>query len=303
MATATQIITHRNLKKKPQWVAEGITASTYGVTPTNPAFDDIGQDASLVESSNPTVAPNRIAGDVDRKETTKTFEDNSVKLMFKVLDTDKAFLQWLMNKPNGAGTPDESRTLFYTYDDDGGDEIFHIFKGCKPMDYSLSFDTEGYLMCESTLSFFTVTETTGTTITLGTGSYATHPTSTPLTHKDGTTNPFTYDGTVHNIESFTISGSYTAAGQKVLGTETHLYQVPSQRSVSGSAVLYKQDGALQEAARNAVEEDVTFIIDSGNITLGLTKFKFMPSGEDLKGDNSEATKENKSWEASTATIT
>ena len=303
MATASQILTHRNLKKKPQWVAEGVTAATYAVTPTNPAFDDIGQDASLVESSNPTVAENRIAGDTDRKETTKTFEENSVKLMFKVLDTDKAFLQWLMNKPNGAGTADESRTVFYSYDDDGGDEVFHIFKGCKPMDYSLSFDSEGYVICESTLSFYSVTETTGTTITLGTGSYATHPTTTPLTHKDGTSNPFTYDNIVRNIESFSISGSYTSAMQKVLGTERDLYKVPSQRSVSGSVVLYKKDGDLQEEARNAVEDSASFILDTGNIIFTFTKFKLMPSGEDLKGDNSEATKENKSWEASGITIT
>ena len=302
MATASQIITHRNLKKKPQWVTEGITAATYGITPANPAFDDIGQDASLVESSNPTVAENRIAGDTDRKETTKTFEENSVKLMFKVLDSDKAFLQWLMNKPNGTGTPDESRTVFYSYDDDGGDEIFHIFKGCKPMDYSISFDSEGYVICESTLSFHTVTETTADTITLGTGSYATHPTSTPLTHKDGTSNPFTYDNVIRNVESFSISGSYTSAMQKVLGTEKDLYKVPAQRSVSGSVVLYKKDGDLQEEARNAVEEAASFILDSGSIIFSFTKFKLMPSGEDLKGDNSEATKENKSWEASGLSI-
>ena len=302
MASAQQIITHRNLKKKPQWVAEGITAATYAVTPTNPAFDDVGQDASLVESSNPTVAPNRIAGDTDRKETTKTFEENSVKLMFKVLATDVAFLRWLFNKANGANTPDESRTLFYSYDDDGGNEIQHIFKGCKPMDASISFDTEGYLVCESTLSFKTVSEATGTNIALGTGSYATHPSTTPLTHKDGTSNPFSYNNVNIGIESFSVSVTHAPAMQKVLGTETDLYRTPTQREVSGSVVLYKKDGDYQEAARDADEETAVFIADSGVIIFSFANFKFMPSGEDLKGDNSEATKENKSWEASSILI-
>lgn len=300
--SAQNIITQRNLIKKPQFVTEGITAATYGVTPTNPVFIQVGQDASLVEESNPTVAENRIVGDVDRKETTKTFEENTVKFMAKLMAVDKTTLQWLMNKPvipETINTPDESRTWTWSYSSDAGAEIFKTYRGCKPIDYSISVDTEGYLILECTLSFDTITNATPL---IGTGSFGTDLVGTPLIHTDAGANPFMYNGQAVSIETFTLSGNYTMAHQNALGTVKPLYMKATMRALSGNIVIYKQDETLQVDARAATEREVIFILDTGNLVISYSTFKLMPSGEELKGDTSEATKENKSWEAGAVEI-
>ena len=311
-AVAINIITQRNLKKKPQFVIEGSTPSTYHVTPNNPVFIPALQDAILMEEVTPTAAENRIGGQIDRKQTTKTFEDNKIKVMGKILATDDDFLKWFMNLPGAdpslgaapsilaaANTPDESRTWLQSYIRADGTEEFKIYTGCKPLDYSISADKEGYMIFEGTMSFFSVTvNVTGFVL----GTYATELTTTPLTHLDAGANPFTYNAIIYPIESFSISGSLAMGMQDVIGSVRSRYCKPSQRSVSGSIVIYKQHDELQNDARNVAERPAAYVLDIGAITFTFTNFKFMPSSEDKRGDNSEATKESKSWEASGVTV-
>lgn len=300
--SAINIITQRNLVKQPQSVAEGVTAATYGITVTNPTFTNHGQDAAISDQSIPTVAPNRIAGNVDRKETTKVFEENTIKFTSKVMAVDKDFLSWLNNLPNNTiNTPDESRTVMDSYFDEAGVEQFRVYRGCKPKDSSMSYDIENYLIIEATLTYKTKTEdTVGPTI--GSGSFGTPNTGTPLIHLDAGAFPFIYNGVATSIESFSIDTTYNMASQNALGSVIPLFMKPTQREISGSSVIYKKDGNLQKDARAALEISAVYIIDTGNIAVAFEKFKLLPSGEELKGDDAEATKENKSWEAGSSIL-
>lgn len=300
--SAVNIITQRNLVKQPQSVSEGITAATYGITPTNPTLTNHGQDAALSDQSTPTVAENRQAGKVDRVETTKVFEENTVKYTAKVMEVDQEFLEWLMNEPVDAiNTPDESRTFLDSYLDEAGTEQFRQYKGCKPQDVTTSYDLDNYLIIEATLSYKTKTEdAVGPTI--GSGSFGTPNSGTPLIHLDAGSQPFIYNSLNLSLESFSVGVSLNSAAQNALGSVVPLFKRPTQRVITGSSVVYKTNGDLQKDARLAKEVSAVYIIDSGNILIAFTKFKFMPSGEELKGDDAEATKENKSWEASTADV-
>ena len=300
--SAAEMITQRDLIKEPQSVTEGSTVSTYGTTPANPAFTIHGQDAALSDESTPTVAELRNAGNIDRIKTTKVMEENLVKLTMKVLATDKVFLQSLINSPDGTNTsPDASHTFFHSYRNDQGVETFVQFRGCKISEVALSYDGDNYLTLEATYSYKTkITNTTGPVI--GSGSYGTANTGTPLIHLDAAASPFTLNNTVTSIESFSISVSYSSASQKALGSVVPLYMRPTQRTVSGSSVIYKKDENLQNAARAVTEATASYIMDSGNIVLTFTNFKLLTSAEELKGDDAEATKENKSWEASSVNI-
>jgi len=297
---AQNIITHRNLVKQPQSIAEGITVATYAVTPATPTFTNHGQDAALSDNSTPTVAVNRQAGKSDRNGTDKVSEENNVKLTMKVLSTDTAFLQFLTNTPNGAGTADESRTFVYSYLDEAGVETFIQYLGCKVTDCSMSYDTDSYFTLEATFSYKTkIEDSTGP---LDTPVFGTPSTGTPLFHLDAGVEPFIYNASTLSIESFAISVTFTSASQKIQGSVTSQFMKPTQREISGSAVIYKKDETLQNNARDALEVSASYIIDSGNMVVTFTKFKFMPSGEELKGDDAEATKENKSWDATEMVI-
>ena len=298
---AQGLITQRDRVKVVQSVVEGITAATYAITPTNPAFAAHGQNATLEENSNPTVAEKRESGDTDRKETTVTREVNSVTYRGYLMTADETLLASVMNKPNGSGTPDESRTFVESYNDDSGTEIFKQYLGCKPQSYSINPDNAGYLVLEIVYSCKQVIED-GVGPTIGSGSFGTALTGTPLTHNDAGAAPFIYNSITTEIRSFSISGSYNEAVQDSLGSIRDMYRKPTQRVISGSADIFKKDATLQTDAKAQTPRTASYVLDSGQITLTFTRFIFKPSNETLEGDSSDASMENKNWESDAVVV-
>lgn len=295
------LITQRDVIKKPQFVVEGITPATYAISPTNPVFTSIGRDSTLVENPAPVKAELREVPNVDKQRNDLTSEVNTVSLKFKAVDADKALLIWLFNVPNGTGTPDESRTFMWSYDNNAGVETFQQFFGCQPLDTSITIDREGYIVIEASLTCKQILEdVTGPTI--GSGSFATDPTGTPLIHLDAGTAPFTYNSLVTEIQNFTISTAFTYAEQDSLASSRKLYSKPTMRVNTGSSVIFKQNLSIQDDAKTVTERAATFILSSGSITFTFSGFLFIPSGEEISGDVSNATMENKSWESNEVII-
>ena len=296
---ASQMVTQRDIVKEPQFVVEGTTVALYGTTPLNPAFTAFGQNATLVKSTDPTTAEKRITGNVDRQEKTKTREKNEVTVKFLMLTGDEAVLAWAQNLPDGtAGTPDESRTLFYSYNDDAVSpvETFEQFLGCKPNNSTLTIDNEGYIVLEITCSVKTVTiDTTGPSI--GTGSFATANTGTPLIHSDGGAGPFVYNSVAYEMKGMSINVVLAESIQDASGVVTDLYRRPTQRVITGSIDLFKKSDVFDTDARAVTTQTATMTIDTGQIVGTFTRFLFMPSGEEISGDVSDATMETKNFEA------
>ncbi len=294
---ASQMVTQRDIVKEPQFIAEGTTVALYGTTPTNPAFTAMGQDGSIVKAADPTVAEKRIGGNVDRQEKTKTREKNSMTVKFKFLTGDEPVLAWAQNLPDGtAGTPDESRTIFWSYNDDAEVETFEQYLGCKPQTSTLTIDNEGYIILEITCSCKTITiDTTGPT--LGIGSFATANSGTPLIHNDGGTSPFVYNSVAYEQKGFSITVAFTESIQDASGTLTDLYRRPTQRTITGSIDLFKKSDVFDVDARAVTPRTATLTIDTGQIVGTFTRLIFLPTGEELAGDISDATIETKSFEA------
>ena len=291
-----QLISSRDVVKFPQFVVEGTTATTYAITPTNPAFSPVGRDATLIESPTPTKDNLRIGGKLDRQRSDLIREVNTVTLAFKLVETDFALLKWLTNLPNGAGTPDESRTFFWSYKNNAGTEIFQVFKGCHVDTYTLTVDNLGYITVTCNMMCKTITTVTPT---IGTGSFATPNVTAPLNNKDAGLEPFTYNSTVTEIENFSITVAFVYGMQDSIGSSTKLFARPTQRTITGSAVIYKKDDTLQSDARTVINNTAIFKL-KGSVTTQIftfTRFLWMPSGEDMGGDTPDATMENKSWEA------
>lgn len=299
---AQQLITHRNTNKKVQSVDEGITAATYAVTPTNPAFACHGQDAVLIKSPNPIVAEKRVGGSVARQSVTKTREVNRVTYRGKLMTADEALLAWCANAAAGDGTCDESRTFFWSWDTDGGTQTYEQFLGCKPESWSLSIDGSGFIILQIEMSCKTIlVDTSGPTI--GAGSYGTPLTGTPLTHIDSGAAPFAYNSGALELRNFSISGVNTMGPQDSLGSISDLYRAVTQQSYSGTAVIFKSDDTEDSEARARTERTAVYVIDTGQITMTMTRFSFLPSGEDMSGDNADTTMENKNFECDVVAIT
>ena len=292
------MVTQRDVVNEPQYIVEGITVALYGVTPADPAFTAAGQNGSLVKDTDPTVAEKRLSGKIDRQEKTKTREKNAVTLKTMMLSADEPLLAWAQNLPNGAGTPDESRTFFWSYNDDAisPNETFEQFKGCKPQTSTLTIDNEGYLTLEITMSCKTITvDTTGPT--LGSGSLATPLVGTPLIASDSGAEPFTYNGAAYEQKGFSITVAFTEAIQDASGLQTDLFRRPTQRTITGSIDLFKKSDVFDVDARAVVTRAASLVVETAMITATFTRFLFMPSGEEITGDTSEASIETKNFEA------
>lgn len=298
---AQDVITQRNYNKEPQQVVEGVTVALYGITPNDPAYAVVGQDAALIDAVAIGVAEKREGGKIDRQEVTPTSEENIVNLSFKTLLADKVILQWAGNLPAGALTPDESRSFLQSYDSEAGIEQFQQWLGCKPTGLSISVDTDGYIITTIPMSYKTYVEDTSGP-TLGTGSFGTPNAGTPLTHIDGGLGNFAHNSIITEWANISIDVSYVEARQKSGGTLVPLYRKPTQRAISGTVDIYKKDGTLQAAARLQTPVAASIVLDVGQITFTFGRFIFKPSGEDLRGDTSDSTLESKTYEADTLII-
>lgn len=293
---ASAMVTQRDIKKEPQFVVEGITAALYGITPTDPAFTAFGQDASLVKAPDPTAVEKRIGGKIDRQGKTKTREKNTVTLKFKMLSGDEPVLARAQNLPAGINTPDESISMFWSYDDDAGVEVFEQYLGCKPQTSTLTIDNEGYIILEITFGCKTIT-IDGVGPTLGTGSFATPNAGTPLIHDDGGAAPFVYNSVAREQKGFSITVAFNEAVQDVSGVKTDLFRRPTQRIITGSIDLFKQSDILDADARLVTPRTAVLTVETGQIVGTFTRFLFMPTGEELAGDISDASIETKNFEA------
>ena len=293
---ASAMVTQRDIVKEPQFIVEGITAALYGTTPVDPAFTAFGQDASLVKSPDPTAVEKRIGGKIDRQEKTKTREKNTVTLKFKMLSGDEPVLARAQNLPAGINTPDESISMFWSYNDDVGVEVFEQYLGCKPQTSTLTIDNEGYIILEITFGCKTIT-IDGTGPTLGTGSFATPNAGTPLIHDDGGAAPFVYNSVAREQKGFSITVAFNEAVQDVSGVKTDLFRRPVQRIITGSIDLFKQSDILDTDARLVTTRAAVLTVETGQIVATFTRFLFMPTGEELAGDISDASIETKNFEA------
>jgi len=293
---ASTLITQRDVVNEPQYVVEGITTALYGVTPTDPAYTAFGQNATMLKDIDPTVAEKRLSGNVDRQAKTLVRQKNQVTVKMLFLTGDEAVLAHAQNLPAGIGTPDESWSLVWSYDDEGGTEIFEQFLGAKPITSTLTQDNEGYMTLEVTYSVKTVV-IDGTGPTLGSGALATANAGVPLIHSDGGAAPFVYNSVAQEQKGWSITVTLTEAIQDASGSVTDLFRRPTQRVITGSIDMFKIDDALDTFARAVTPQTGVITVDTGQIVGTLTRMIFMPSAEEISGDTSDATIETKNFEA------
>lgn len=297
---AIDLTTPRDEVKPPQFVVEGATPATFGITPTNPAYVHAGRNSRLVEGAVPTVAELRESGNSDRQALTKTREVNTVTYRGFFRANEEALLAYAMNKPAGSATADESRSWVWSRNLLGV-ETFIQYLGCKPQSVTLTDDNAGYLLLEIVMSYKSrVEDTTGPSI--GTGSFATPDTTTPLTHVDGGTGKFTYNAAAKEGRAYTITVDHEAAIQDDSGSVQDLFVKPTIHRISGTVNIFSKEIEPEADAHAQTTRAASIVIDTGLITATFTNFVYKPSGQESDGDTSDATIESKSYEADTIVI-
>ena len=294
---AQDLITQRDVKTRPQFVVEGTTPATYAVAPSSPVYTQALTDAILTEASAHTTVEDRIAGDLDRQGLHIARTGNVVMLKGRLQDTDENLLDWYFNKPNytGSGFADEHRQFIQEIDDNTGSGMWYTWKGCKPQTATLAIGTD-YTTLEASMSFKTRTITSTAIATLDSSL-----TNDPLLHADMPNNPITYNSVMMECRAASVTVAFDEAIQDSAGNVKPLYRQPSMRKVSGSVDFFKIDETMQNDALSQTKRNMTLKVSSA-ISLTFVDIVMDPSGEDIRGDTSDATIETHSFTAKSVAV-
>ena len=297
--SANNFTTQRDIVKPVQAVAEGTTPATYGITPNNPVFAQVLQDAAITDSSTPTTVDIRKAGSIyNRVEKRKVREVNTLTVKGYLRDADKDIIKASFNE---AGTPsaDTSYTFMQSRNDADGTERYYFYRGCRIEGCTVNVDNNGVLAVDITIRFKAreVVPASGINAVLGTGSFVDTDTGAVLDHKDVST---TYNGAAIAHRAASITSARELAMMDSAGSEQDLYCKVARAIVSGSLDIFSRGDTLQADALAVNSRPAVFTMAS--ITFTISKLVFDPSGEEVKGDSADATIESKSFEASSVVV-
>ena len=266
-----------NIKKFPQCVIEGHTPAKYGVIPTNPDFEAIGQMAMLTDTTSPEFIENNFGGDYDRQGVFKVFEDVKADYEGRLLPTQTDMIKWAFSKPAEAAlTPRESRSWLDSYLNNAGTEIFRLWKAAIPESATIELVPRTPTMLKITMTAKTYTEGTSHGITLGTGAFdAGQGPGTPLSYKDA--GKFVYDGMDVPFRNFTINANFAHEVQDSNGSENIVYRQAGRRTINGSVDIFKTGQTYNEDARLG-KQTLTYLVLHKKGADGIADARFPATG-------------------------
>jgi hypothetical protein len=272
---AFNFTTQKDVVKQLQYIAEGTTAATFGVIPTNPAFVMAGINPTILAVKKPVPYETRELGYLTRQNVQSVF--NSGEVTFKTNILDSTMLKWLFNAPAGAGTIDESKTFVYSYNVNGT-ETFRVMKGCKPLDAHLMIKPKGQLELTAHLYVANMVDETQSAnggITLGTGAFASQlgPTGGWL-HSDGGAGPFTYNSTVYRDFGMTLGVKWIHEYLDSSGDLQTLYMKPSKKELTFDIDIAKYDMLVNIDAAALSRRSASRVLKTATSTMTLTNVNF-----------------------------
>ena len=301
--SAHGVISPRDVIKLPQYVVEGITPATYGVTPSNPAFIPIGYNPTIVDNTATQNDVKARAGNIDRLGTKATRRTNTVGLEWDLVPDDLELLKRGMNLPNGANTPDESMTMFDQYKDVSDVSVYRTFTGCKFNTITLNKPNTGFVTIASMLAYLART-VNAVGPALGTGSDATPVNTEPVSQQDSGATWFSFDNGDLPVQSFSVTSAIASSMLNPSGSINDIWQRPGLRAITGNAVIFKDDEALQDLAIAGTAKDVIVKINTSGtgITLDIKGMLLEPSDTKKDGKTGDSTMESKNFSADSVTV-
>ena len=162
--------------------------------------------------------------------------------------------------PDGAGSPAESRTFLDSYRDTGGNEVYRVWKGCKPTSITVSVSKEDALMVEIQMSCkdYYETQTLADAKVTGNSVWDNEVMTAPLRFKD--VGQFQYNtdgrpagGTELSYRAFSVTTTWGLLTQDSNASETDVFIDHGTRRISGSMEIFKNNQILNEQARQGTQ--------------------------------------------------
>ena len=270
-AAPRHMLARDDLRKPPQFVNEGDTPATYGVTPNNPVFGAALQMAVLEKANEPEFIDNDYGGTYDRVGIKKVRERNRVTLRGRMRGTaaeggrDINVASWGMGLPGIAGVDgaDHSYTWADSYLDAHGNENYRVCKRCKPLSTTITVSPTDAVMLEVEMAaqrYFEAPTLAGAEIA-GAVMDTHDPPGSPLVFDD--VGEFFYGGVSVAIRGCSITATWTHRVQDSSGSEYDIYREVSARRITGTIDAFKVDRDLNEDARAGSQKPAYLILQEG----------------------------------------
>ena len=142
MSSQQNMINRTDLVKPPQYAIEGTATTDYGKSLASPEFFCPVQKGKLSKDNQPQFIDKTFAGSIDRQGVIKVREQNRMTLSGWLIKDNLDIIEWAISEPNGSDTPEESRTWLYSYKNAGGNEVYCVAKGCKPLSCTITISKD-----------------------------------------------------------------------------------------------------------------------------------------------------------------
>jgi hypothetical protein len=289
----------RDIVKPLQYVEEGTTAATYGVTPTSsPAFTAAGINTEI--SLDPAIVSEQIRalGSEDFADIVKTQEAYAFTLRSNILNTTLA--KYGTQAVGATGTIGASLSFLFSKFIDGV-EYYTIMKGCRPISTRLSsarglWTLEQTYHCKEIIKEINTANAGLTTPTFIT----TIPAGAPLKHQD-VANPFTYNSIVYPERSFNLTVTRDVATLQINGQLQDQYSEAAVRSIAWDAEVYKKTTIIKDEYHDQTKRVFTYKIGASE-TITLTDAVITGYNERHVGGSTDAAIETISGTARTVGI-
>lgn len=287
--------TARDIVKPLQFVEEGTTAATYGVTPTSPTWTAAGINVEITTDPNIVSEKIRALGSEDYADSVKTQENYAFTLKSKMLNTTLA--KYGISAVSGTGTIGASLSFtFSKYID--GTENYTRMVGCRPISTTISVN-RGLWDLDMTFHCQEIKDET-TSAVAGSTYVSAIPSGSPLTHYDQAS-PFTWNSASFMDRSYSLTVTRDLSLLEINGAVLVQHSRAALRNISWSAEVYKKSTALLTDHYDQAERTFTYKIGSGE-TITHTNARITSYRESHSGSNSDPQIESISGEASAVAI-
>lgn len=284
-----------DVQKQVQYVIE----STYGTTPTNPTFTNMGPILSLKDTTEITAKRYRVLGSEDIYQGLKCGEMYSFELSYNPATTTVPKLGI------DAGQV-ASISILVSYDLNNT-ENYVIFRGCKADTTDIEYTTDDLTVTQNFIcqDISTPSSSHG----LGTPTFASNFSGTPLCSPDTGANPLTINSTTFDCIRFHTSVKRNLDARRVIGgisggTAKIKYLISTTRDIDVDFDLVYLDTTTLADVKTLTARTASMVLNStGPKTLSFTNLQLESTDFELSAESNELFMRSFSGFASAVSLT
>jgi len=298
MPTSYIPATMRDYTNPPQYIVEGTTAATFGVTPTSPTYIQPNIITDFTIDHTITKADVLELGNYDIINAVKTGEIGAFTIKANITDTVLAKTGF--NAPSGSGTIEESQSWAVGKDFDGTDN-YRLMKGARPISTTLSAERGLWTLDMS----FVCREITDWSTSAPAGSTLLTSASsiTALDHSSASDDPFTWNSAAYDILSFSATTTFELGLVEVMGKTMIEHSRVSHRRNTGSATIYQKNTTIQGDHSALTKRALTMDVENGTSAFSDTDARITSYASNPSASNTDIIKEDITCEAENRALT